>query len=343
MSAAFVDSRTALAQGKDYSVFRVMSYNVENLFDCAHDEGKDDTDFTPEGSMHWTESKYRRKLHAIAEVISSVGQWGWPALVGLVEVENDEALQALLSYTPLGRVGYKYIMTHSPDRRGVDVALLYLPDKFKLITSYEYQVEFSDSPDKVSRNVLHVQGQLENGATLHAMVCHLPSRREGARKTSFFRRDATGLIREKCDSLAGVDRSVRVIIMGDFNGEPEEAATTLELRAGLLLPHREASDIEFPPQLYNLFGKHASLNPPGSYVYKGRWTQLDQIIISQSLILKDAPLVYKRGTARTVYIPRLVKPADNVGQMQPYRTYLGTYYQGGYSDHLPVIADFVLQ
>ncbi|WP_152568378.1 endonuclease/exonuclease/phosphatase family protein [Porphyromonas macacae] len=329
---------------KEGTLFRVMCYNVENLFDLEDDPEKDDEDFLPEGKMNWTKTRYNRKINQIGKVISRAGQWDWPAIVGLTEVESDLALKDLVSTSILRNQGYKYMITDSPDKRGVDVALLYLPEYFKPVRRNEFTVHFSTDPEKRSRNILYVSGQLPNGNLLHVMVCHLPSRREGARETAIFRRETAAVMRRMCDSLAKNDNDANILIMGDFNGNPQEAATTHELRAGLLLPKHAPEKIRsYPPQLYNLFGEHETANPSGSYVYKGRWTQLDQMIISESLLLKNGTMSYVPGSAHTMYEKFLLHFYDDgIRDPVPERTYIGPVYKGGYSDHLPIVADFLV-
>ena len=113
--------------------FRVMCWNVENLFDIRHDSLKNDYEFLPNALRHWNYTRYKKKLVSIARVITAVGEWTPPALVGLCEVENDSVMRDLVHYSPLKEHGYRYVMTHSPDERGIDVALLYQRDRFKLL------------------------------------------------------------------------------------------------------------------------------------------------------------------------------------------------------------------
>lgn len=119
---------------KDTLSFRVVSYNVENLFDCRHDTLKNDYEFLPDAMRHWNYTKYKKKLDAIARTITAVGGWTPPALVALCEVENDSVLRDLTRRSVLKEAGYRYVMTNSPDQRGIDVALLYQRDQFKLIS-----------------------------------------------------------------------------------------------------------------------------------------------------------------------------------------------------------------
>ena len=114
--------------------FRVVSWNVENLFDIHHDSLKNDREFLPDALRHWNYTRYKKKLTDMARVITAVGEWEPPALVGLCEVENDTVLRDLTRRSPLKELNYRYVMTDSPDLRGIDVALLYQRDLFKLLS-----------------------------------------------------------------------------------------------------------------------------------------------------------------------------------------------------------------
>ena len=161
---------------KGQQPFRVMFYNVENLFDCRHDSLKEDREFLPGGEKKWTPSRYWRKLDALSKVVAAVGEERLPDLVGLCEVENDSVLFDLTRRSSLRALGYRYVAIHSPDVRGIDVALLYQPGSFRLLESREITVPSVDAGFRPTRNVLYVKGRVLSGDTLHVLVCHLPSR-----------------------------------------------------------------------------------------------------------------------------------------------------------------------
>ena len=94
--------------------FRVVSWNVENLFDIHHDSLKNDREFLPDALRHWNYTRYKKKLTDMARVITAVGEWEPPALVGLCEVENDTVLRDLTRRSPLKELNYRYVMTDSP-------------------------------------------------------------------------------------------------------------------------------------------------------------------------------------------------------------------------------------
>lgn len=321
--------------------FRVMTYNVENLFDCYDDVGKDDREFLPEGELKWTPNRYNRKLKQVASVIKAVGGPDWPALVALVEVENDTVMNNLLSRTPLGEQGYRYVMTNSPDKRGIDVALLYRPELFSLDHKEEYRVRFRGERDRRTRNILHAQGRLAGGDTLDVFVCHFPSRRGGVRKTDSYRHDAATLLRAKCDEIVNRRDNPFILIMGDLNSNPNESPLTETLRAYTVLPD---ADKVGAGELYNLSGRPLSQIPPGTTLYKGKWEQLDHIIVSGNLLKSDSRISYRAGSVKNVVLPYLVHSAPyNVARIALNRTYQGMHYKGGYSDHLPVMAEFTTE
>lgn len=155
--------------------FRVACWNTENLFDTRHDSLKNDYEFLPNAMRHWNYNKYKKKLSDIARVITAIGEWNPPALIGLCEVENDTVLRDLTRRSPLQELDYRYVMTDSPDLRGIDVALIYQRDLFKLLSSRSISIPVFRQ-HRPTRDLLHVNGLLLTGDTLDVFVCHLPSR-----------------------------------------------------------------------------------------------------------------------------------------------------------------------
>lgn len=316
--------------------FRVMSYNVENLFDTNDNPDKNDNDFLPTGNRHWTRGRYYHKLQQIAKVISAAGEWSTPALVGLCEVENDSVLIHLLNRTPLKMQQYHYCMTHGADTRGINTALLYQRDKFGYIGSQEHPVVFTHKQHKHTRNILHVWGKVLTSDTLDVFVCHLPSRYGGEKESETSRFDAARTLRNLCDSLMQVRTTPQLLIMGDFNDTPENPSITQVLSAQ---PFNTKSD---PFTLYNLFADQRTLNFPGTHKYQGEWSQLDQIIVSGNLINKESHMHVIPESIR-IFTPEFLFIKDKTWHGErPARTYYGFKYEGGYSDHLPLITDFLL-
>lgn len=313
--------------------FRVMSYNVENLFDTEDNPQTNDNDFLPSGNRRWTKGRYYRKLRQIAKVISAAGEWEMPALVGLCEVENDSVLQHLLRRTPLKQSFYHYCMTHGSDSRGINVALLYQPDRFGYAGHKEYPVVFTQKKHKTTRNLLHVWGRITETDTLDIVVCHLPSRYGGEKESEGSRLDAIRTLRRVCDSLLAVRETPRLLIMGDFNDTPENASLREVLRAGSI-PRRPQAD-----RLYNLFGE---AKDAGSHKFQGEWSQLDHIIVSGNMVEGDASIRLVAGSNRVFAPPFLLVEDKTWTDERTFRTFYGFRYEGGFSDHLPLIADFLL-
>ena len=171
-------------QAQDTLAFRVVSYNVENLFDTRHDS-----------------LKYRKKLDDIGRTLIAVGGWTPPALVALCEVENDSVLRDLTRYSVIREAGYRYVMTHSRDERGIDVALLYQRGLFKLLSCHSITVSKPRPSDRPTRDILHASGLLLNGDTLDVLVAHFPSRSGGAKESEPYRLMAARQLKRTADSL----------------------------------------------------------------------------------------------------------------------------------------------
>ena len=181
--------------------FRVVSYNVENYFDPFNDSLKNDEDFTPEGNHFWTWNKYKDKQNKIYKVLSAVGGWELPEIIGLYEVENEFVLRDLLKSTPLKWRNYEIVHKESPDARGIDVALLYRSDKFKLINSQFLKVVFSFDTTKKTRDILYAKGYTKDFDTLNIFVNHWPSRLGGQTESDMNRQAVAKILRNKIDSI----------------------------------------------------------------------------------------------------------------------------------------------
>lgn len=325
---------------RDTTTFLVMSYNVENLFDCHHDTLKDDYAFLPDAIRHWNYPKYKKKLDDVAHVIMAVGGWTPPALIALCEIENDSVLKSLTRYSALHTGEYRYILTSSEDLRGIDVALLYRRDLFKPIHRQSLRVDKPSPKSHPTRDILHVSGLLLNGDTLDVLVAHFPSRVGGARLTAPYREKAAIKIKNAVDSLFHTRKHAQIIVMGDFNDFPTSPLVQETLQAELPPISPESADRQ---KLYHLLARRATQQKrTGSYKYRGAWQWLDHILVSGNLLKENAPLHTSEARANVFSPPFLLTDDPVYGGLQPYRTYHGMKYQGGYSDHLPVYAVFTL-
>lgn len=313
--------------------FRVMEYNVENLFDCRHDSLKQDTEFLPGSVRNWTYARFQAKLDKIGKVILAAGKEQVPDLVGLCEVENDYCLKSLTRYSSLREAGYRYVMTSSPDERGIDVALLYQPASFRLLASQKIRIPSDSLGMRPTRDILYVSGRVASGDTLDVFVCHLPSRVGGAQKTDAYRLWVARRIRQAADSVLAGRQNPRLIIMGDFNDYPQGKSLQEGLRVSALSDEPDAR------ALYNLMEKQ----PEGTYRYKGEWGILDQMVVNGGLLQPDARTRTSKERAFILRFPFLLEEDNVYGGDMPFRTYKGMRYHGGYSDHLPVVLELSME
>ena len=163
------------------SFLTLVELNCENLFDTCHDVGKEDIEFLSDGARHWTSARYWTKVRHIGQELLSCAD-DVPDLVALVEVENDSVLRDLTRRSLLRYAGYHYLMTQSPDLRGIDVALMYRPDRFTPLC-YDYLEVPPLTGMRPTRDILYVKGRSYTGDTLHVFVVHSPSRYGGAEKS----------------------------------------------------------------------------------------------------------------------------------------------------------------
>lgn len=325
---------TSLLVAADNPTYRAVFYNVENLFDTHNDPLTNDDEFTPEGLRRWTRGRYYRKINRIAQAISYIGEWESPFLVGLCEVENNLVVDDLVLHSPLRKMQYRYVMTDSPDPRGIDVALLYQRDRFRYLSHECIPVFLSEAPLKRTRDILHVTGLVQTGDTLDVYVCHFPSRRGSSSATKVDRRDAALQLKQSVDTLLCQRPYAHVLLMGDFNDEPSDK-NLKEVLSAKAIPLRIR-----PDELYNVF--LPSDRKSGSYKYQDRWFLFDQIIVSGSLLHRESSFQVLPLSA-TVCDSGSLKIDDRTnGGQRPWKTHHGYTYEGGYSDHLPVYVDFIL-
>lgn len=314
--------------------FRVMFYNVENLFDCRHDTLKNDTEFLPTSVRGWHEGRYKEKIENIAKVITAVGEWNPPALVGLCEVENENVMNDLVKYSPLKEMEYQYVMTASPDERGIDVALLWQRGEFKLLNHRSIRIYFEDKTRRPTRDILHVTGKVITGDSLDVFVCHMPSRSGGEKESEPARIFAATILKQNVDSICAVRTHPNILIMGDFNDYPDNASIAKIL--GAVTP----PDSVKPRCLYNLMADKGK--KIGTYNYRGEWGILDQLIVSGFLLQHVEGIHTSNDKAHIGNFPFLLEDDSKYGGQKPFRTYYGMKYAGGFSDHLPVFVDFVI-
>ena len=305
------------------SLLTFVQLNCENLFDCRHDSLKQDIEYTPDGDRRWTERKYWTKLNNTAKSIISCGDgqddWRLPDMVALCEVENDSVMRDLTKRSLLRGANYEYVVTSSPDVRGIDVALIYSPGSFAPIRHYPLRIKPIDGM-RPTRDILYVSGRVVSGDTLHVFVVHAPSRYGGERLTRPHRALVADRLCAAVDSLRAACGDPKIIIAGDFNDGPSSRALAKICAKGM-------TDVSA--------GAAGRNGAEGTYKYKGRWERIDHIIVSgnmadrlRSCEVNDAAF--------------MLEPDDKYGGVQPLRTYRAWKYRKGYSDHLPLVARFAL-
>ncbi|HPE54897.1 MAG TPA: endonuclease/exonuclease/phosphatase family protein [Bacteroidales bacterium] len=328
---ALLLSLTIYAQPqKAYNVACIGFYNLENLFDTINNKELFlSEEFTPESEKQWTSQRYHEKLNHMAEVISKIGTDVTPdgvALLGVSEIENRGVLEDLVKESSIADRDYQIVHYDSPDRRGVDVGLLYQPKYFEVVNSASHRLTMPDDTNFRTRDQLVVSGYL-NGEMIHVIVNHWPSR-SGGEKRSRPKRNAAGeLSRHIVDSLLNLDPNAKILVMGDLNDDPVNPSVLEHLRAKGKEKELEPGDMYNP--MYNLYREGI-----GSLAYRDLWNLFDQVIVSQAL-LGDDKSTYKFYKA-FVFNKNFLKQKEGAFAGYPNRTFVGDRYLGGYSDHFPV-------
>ena len=311
------------------TVLRVMFYNVENLFDPREDSITSDEEYQPTGMRGWTNSRLKQKQINISKVVLAVGGWEPPDMIGLCEVENFSVLYGLTNYTVLKNFGYKIIHFDSPDPRGMDVALLYRPQKFRVLESYPIRIRFPFDTTSRTRDILFVKGIACKRDTINIFVSHWPSKFGGAMATIPKRNYVASVMRKLSDSLMAVNKRANILIMGDLNESPYEEGVSKVLRAKM-----DSVNLQ-PDDLYNLLGGAGLAWNRGTIKFHETWDAIDHMIVSMPMLA--------HATSYGLHIfeaPFLFQDDEAWFGKKPFRTYYGAKYIGGFSDHLPVYMDF---
>ncbi|NLT51938.1 MAG: hypothetical protein GXX85_13595 [Ignavibacteria bacterium] len=298
----------------------VASWNLENLFDTEDDPLTEDEEFTPDGSKNWTEDKLESKLNNLHKVIKFINNGNGPDVIAVQEVENLNVLQFLIKKCRYFRK-YEAVHFESPDKRGIDVALLYDKNIFKPVKKFAHRVDLEFE----TRPVLEAVLKHTSGDTISFFVNHWPSRKGGKDLSEKYRMEASETLKSAIEQNFNNYQSGNIIILGDFNDEPGDKSISNLIENNSF-------------NLLNL-AENISLSDSGSYLYKGNWDMLDQIIISEKMtrcrikysdnsfkIVKPEFLITKNGKYKGSAIP----------------TFGGKDYHGGYSDHFPVTANFLI-
>jgi len=349
LSLIFCFSVSLFGQSKKYVIHTVAFYNFENLFDTVDDIYTNDDEWTPNGTQNWTTEKYNQKLLNLSKVLSEIGtpeNPNAPTFIGGSEIENRGVLEDLIKQPKLLSFDYGMIHFDSPDKRGIDVALLYQkkffkPTSFSNIPLYilknkkvaeeEKNEESTDEEREVktqnnrvfTRDQLLITGFLED-EEISIIVNHWPSRSGGEKATSEYREAAGKLNRKIIDSLQQLNPNAKVITMGDLNDGPYNKS--LKVALGAKAKKAEVPELgTFNP--FEEMGKRGM----GTTAFRDSWDIFDQIIITESLIKPDFTTYkfWKAGIFNKTYL------IQNSGQYKGYPLRHSTT-EVGFSDHFPV-------
>ncbi len=303
-------------------------YNLENLFDTENDPNILDDDFTENSERNWNKDRYCKKIEQLGSVISNIGYKETlkpPVIIGVAEVENNEVLIDLVASKQLKNKGYSFVHFDSPDERGIDTALLYRESYFTILSSEAIPLYINGKYGNrdYTRDILYVKGKLEN-EMVHLLINHWPSRRSGVDDNSYKRIAAANKNNEIIEGIISEDPNAKIIVLGDFNDDPKSESVKILSKKNMYNP------MEMLLTYYS-----------GSLNYKGRWNLFDQIIISNNFLQQHGNLF--RFEKAEIFDPQYLKESKGKYKGNPFRTFIGKKYLGGFSDHFPVYVKFTLK
>lgn len=322
------------AQDDQYKIVSVGFYNLENLFDYERDSTIRDWEFTPNGKRSWTKDKYAEKLSNMAYVISQIGTDKAPAglsVLGVAEIENRRVLEDLVKEKSIADRNYQIVHFDSPDKRGIDVGLLYNPAHFTPIESKKVAYPQFTKDSIFTRDILFVKGLLDND-TINVLVNHWPSRSGGEKRSAPRRNKAAEKVKSVVDSLYAVNPDAKIIIMGDLNDDPTSESMTKYLKCESKAKKVREGGLYNPMTDFYRRGL-------GSNAYRDSWSLFDQLVLSEPLLDKkqDGYFFFKAYIFNKKYL--ITRSGQYKGY--PFRTFNFDKYQGGYSDHFPVYSYLV--
>ncbi|MBP3349671.1 MAG: endonuclease/exonuclease/phosphatase family protein [Bacteroidaceae bacterium] len=321
----------AFAQQNKVAVYSVAFYNLENLFDTINNPDTNDEEFLPDGNYRWGSLKYTNKLKNMAYAISKLATDKFcpngPAVIGVSEIENRQVLEDLIKTDELANRNYDIVHFDSPDRRGVDVGMLYDRDQFEVDTAISVRLHIECSSNTLTRDQLLVSGRLA-GERVHIIVNHWPSRLGGEAQSRCRREAAAALSRHLADSVLAADPNSKVIIMGDLNDDPDNKSC-----ASVLGAVKNPEDVVEGGYFNTMWRLHEK--GFGTLGYQGKWNLFDQIIVSANLVGNDrSTLKYFKSE---IFNKDFLKQSSGKYKGYPKRTHASGRYLNGYSDHFPVI------
>ena len=321
---------TLWAQDKPY---KVVFYNLENLFDIHDDPETHDEEFLPKGVKKWNAKKYQMKLTNMERVLFDIAAINrdYPIVIGVSEIENRSVLEDLISQPKLKGANYRICHYDSPDARGVDVAFLYRADVFKLQGSDNIKLVVDELPNFKTRDLVVMWGTIED-EPFYFLVSHWPSRL-GGKEASQFKRDACAKqIRGIKDSLLAANPATKVVVMGDFNDDATDASLVKTMGAKGKTEELVKGDF-FNPYFQMLRAGY------GTLAYQDAWNLFDNICVTENLVnAEDGKLRIIKGDKFYGNIFTRPYMIQQEGQYKgyPLRTFVTNNFQNGYSDHFPV-------
>ena len=311
---------------------RLMFYNVENLFDTYNDSLKEDDEFLPSGLRRWNNTRYNKKISSVYKTIVAAGEWSPPEIIGFCEIENRKVLEDLIHNTYLSRYPYGIIHEESPDERGIDVCLIFRKDVVHIIGYKSWIPRGENREDFNSRSVLYAKCAIL-GDTIHLIMNHWPSRRGGVLAGEAKRMSIAAMVRNAADSICTESSGrAKIVIMGDFNSDPDDPAIQA-------LVNPDVSGLRSNGLSLTNLAEKKSQGIRGTYRYMGVWEMIDQIIVSDRLINCKQGLFTGTRNFRIFAPDFLLRNDSKFPGLTTYSTYSGYKYQGGISDHLPVLLD----
>ncbi len=318
--------------------YMVVFYNIENFFDTINDPETRDDEFTPDGERKWTSVKYAKKLSNVERVLFDIAtvQKSYPAVIGLSELENRSILEDIVTTPKLAPANYRIVHYDSPDRRGIDVAFIYRPDIFKLEGSDNIPFTIPTMPNFRSRGFVTMWGIID-GEPFYFLVSHWPSRLGGQQASSHLREAAGRKIRLIKDSVMLANPKTKVVIMGDLNDDAGDKSIVDPDALGAKAKVKETAPTDF-------FNPYIAVHKSGigTLGYRDSWNLFDNIIVSGNLLSGDPKqelqLLRMNGDKFYGYVfsrPYMIQK-DGQYRGYPLRTFSGTNFQNGFSDHLPV-------
>ncbi len=322
----------ATAQKKKYDAKNTMTvafYNIENLFDTIDSPNVKDEEFTPQSPKKWNTERYNKKLIDLAFVLKQTNPEEYPEIIGLAEVENKRVVEDLINKTSLKYGNYGIIHRDSKDSRGIDVAFIYRKQEFKVLSDRGIKVIDEDNPDNELRDILYIKGLVSKTDTFHVFVNHWKSRNGGQEKTEPKRIGAAKILRATLDSILTKNKNANIVIIGDFNDEPENKS----INEVLFATNNKTNPTDL--ELYNLM-YDKSVKDLGTNYYKGKAFMLDNLIISKKLATSTTGW-HESEDGGNMFISKFnMYKNEKTGEESPNRTYGGDNYYGGVSDHYPV-------